>query len=138
MLPARASAKVDFRLVPNQTPKQVLEQLRAHLDAQGFADVEIEFLGGGPAAQTDPDDPFIKIVVETANDIYDKPMQIDPMIGGSGPNYPFVHVLGQPVATAGCGYPGSNAHAPNENLRLDLYLKHAQHVVRILKAFSEA
>ncbi len=138
VLPARASAKVDFRLVPNQTPKQVLEQLRAHLDAQGFADVEIEFLGGGPAAQTDPDDPFIKIVVETANDIYDKPMQIDPMIGGSGPNYPFVHVLGQPVATAGCGYPGSNAHAPNENLRLDLYLKHAQHVVRILKAFSEA
>lgn len=138
VLPAKASAKVDFRLVPNQTPKQVLEQLRAHLDANGFSDVKIEFLGGGPAARTDPDDPFIKVVVDTAEEVYGAPMQIVPMIGGSGPNYPFVHVLNQPVATAGCGYPGTNAHAPNENMRVDLYLKHAQHVVRILKAFSEA
>ena len=138
VLPAKASAKVDFRLVPEQTPKQVLEQLRAHLDAEGFSDVEITFLGGGPAGRTDPDDPFIKIVVDTAEEIYGTPMQIVPMIGGSGPNYPFVHVLNQPVATAGCGYPGTNAHAPNENMRLDLYTKHAQHVVRILKAFSES
>jgi len=138
VLPAKASAKVDFRLVPEQTPKQVLEQLRAHLDAEGFSDVEITFLGGGPAARTDPDDPFIKIVVDTAEEIYGTPMQIVPMIGGSGPNYPFVHVLNQPVATAGCGYPGTNAHAPNENMRLDLYTKHARHVVRILKAFSES
>ena len=107
VLPAKASAKVDFRLVPNQTPKQVLEQLRAHLDAQGFSDVRIEFLGGGPAARTDPDDPFIKVVVDTAEEVYGTPMQIVPMIGGSGPNYPFVHVLNQPVATAGCGYPGT-------------------------------
>ncbi len=136
VLPARASAKVDFRLVPNQTPPEVLEQLRAHLDAEGFSDIEIKFLGGGPPARTDPDDPFIKTVVETATEIYGTPMQIVPMIGGSGPNYPFVHVLNQPVATAGCGYPGTNAHAPNENMRLDLYVKHAKHVVRILKEFS--
>jgi acetylornithine deacetylase/succinyl-diaminopimelate desuccinylase-like protein len=36
VLPAKASAKVDFRLVPDQTPPQVLKQLRAHLDAEGF------------------------------------------------------------------------------------------------------
>ncbi|MBM3145167.1 MAG: M20/M25/M40 family metallo-hydrolase [Chloroflexi bacterium] len=137
VLPAKASAKVDFRLLPNQTPRQVIEQLRAHLDAEGFSDVEIAFLGGGPAARTDPDDPFIQLVVATAAEVYGLPMKIVPMVGGSGPNYPFVHVLGQPVATAGCGYPGSHAHAPNENIRLDLYVKHAKHVVRILKAFSE-
>ena len=39
VLPARASAKVDFRLVPDQTPEEVLRELRAHLDAEGFADV---------------------------------------------------------------------------------------------------
>jgi acetylornithine deacetylase/succinyl-diaminopimelate desuccinylase-like protein len=64
------------------------------------------------------------------------PMQISPMIGGSGPNYPFIHDLKLPVVTAGAGYLGTLAHAPNENLRLDLYLKHARHMVRIIKEFG--
>ena len=41
VLPAEASAKMDFRLVPDQRPRDVFDKLRAHLDDQGFADVEI-------------------------------------------------------------------------------------------------
>jgi acetylornithine deacetylase/succinyl-diaminopimelate desuccinylase-like protein len=134
--PARASAKVDFRLVPDQTPEQVLKQLRAHLDAEGFSDVQITFLGGEPPARTDPDDPFVELVVRTAEPIYGLPMQKVPTVGGSGPSHPFVHLLKQPVVTAGAGYPGTLAHAPNENLRLDLYLKHAKHMLRILEEFG--
>ena len=137
VLPARASAKVDFRLVPDQHPLEILDQLRIHLDNQGFDDVQIDYLGGEPPARTDPDDPFVKLVVETAEPVYGRLMQIVPMVGGSGPSYPFVHLLKLPVVTAGPGYPGSLAHAPNENLRLDLYLKHAKHMVRILKTFGE-
>ena len=135
VLPARASAKVDFRLVPDQTPEQVLTALRAHLDAEGFSDVHINFLGGEAPARTDPDDPFVKLVVDTALPVYGAPMQIIPLSGGSGPNHPFVHHLKLPVATAGVGYPGTNAHAPNENIRLDLYLKGAQHIARIIQEF---
>ena len=135
--PAFASAKVDFRLVPNQKPQDILKKLRAHLDAEGFSDVKIDYLGGEAAARTDPDDPFIKIVVDTAEEIYETPMEIVPMIGGSGPNYPFVHDLKLPVATAGAGYPGTLAHAPNENIRLDLYLKHARHMARVMMEFSK-
>ena len=135
--PARASAKVDFRLVPTQKPEDILKKLRAHLDTQGFSDVEIAFLGGEPAARTDPDDPFIKIVADTAVEIYESPMEIVPMIGGSGPSYPFVHDLGLPVATMGLGYPDTRAHAPNENIGLDLYLKHAKHMARVVKEFAK-
>ena len=135
--PAFASAKVDFRLVPNQKPEDILKKLRAHLDAEGFRDVKIDFLGGEPAARTDPDDPFVKIVVDTAEEVYDAKMEIVPMIGGSGPNYPFVHDLGLPVVTMGLGYPDTKAHAPNENIRLDLYLQHAKHMVRVIKEFSK-
>jgi acetylornithine deacetylase/succinyl-diaminopimelate desuccinylase-like protein len=138
VLPAKASAKVDFRLVPDQTPSQVLAQLRQHLDDEGFSDVEIEFLGGGPPARTDPDDPFIKVVIETANDVYEFPMESVPMTGGSGPNHAFIHELNLPVATAGIGYPGTNAHAPNENIRLDLYVLGAKHIARILKEFAKS
>ena len=135
--PARASAKVDFRLVPEQMPEEIVKKLRAHLDAQGFTDVKIDFLGGEPAARTNPDDPFIKLIVDTAADIYDAPMELVPTVGGSGPNYPFVHDLNLPVATMGLGHPDTRAHAPNENIRLDLYLKHAKHMARVVKEFAK-
>jgi acetylornithine deacetylase/succinyl-diaminopimelate desuccinylase-like protein len=137
VLPAKASAKVDFRLVPDQTPEDILKKLRAHLDAHGFSDIEIAFLGGEAPARTDPDDPFVSLVVEAARDVYGVPQQINPMVGGSGPNAIFQKALKVPIVTAGAGYPGTGAHAPNENLRLDLYLKAARHMVRILKAFGE-
>jgi acetylornithine deacetylase/succinyl-diaminopimelate desuccinylase-like protein len=136
VLPARASAKVDFRLVPGQHPDDILKKLRAHLDAEGFSDVQITDLGGDPPARTDPDDPFIQLVVKTSEEIYEMPMQLVPMIGGSGPSYPFVHDLNLPVATAGLGYPETRAHAPNENIRVDLYIKHARHMARIIKEFA--
>lgn len=138
VLPAQASAKVDFRLVAGQTPQQVLEQLREHLDQEGFDDIQITYLGGGPAASTDPDDPFVKLVVDTAPEAFGKPMELVPMVGGSGPSYAFVHTLKLPVVTTGIGYPGGNAHAPDENIRIDLYLKGAKHIARILQAFGDS
>lgn len=138
VLPAQASAKVDFRLVPDQTPRKVLEQLRRHLDEEGFSDIKIEFLGGEPAARTDPDHPFVKMVVETSTEAFGQQMELVPMVGGSGPNYEFVHILKLPVVTTGIGYPGGNAHAPDENIRIDLYLKGAKHVARIIQAFGQS
>jgi acetylornithine deacetylase/succinyl-diaminopimelate desuccinylase-like protein len=138
VLPARANAKVDFRLVPDQTPEQVVDQLRAHLDAEGFSDVQVRLLGGEAPGRTDPDHPFVQLVVDTAAEVYGKPMQIVPMVGGSGPNHVFLEALHLPVVTAGVGHPGAQAHAPNENMRLDLYLKGAQHIARILQAFGQS
>jgi acetylornithine deacetylase/succinyl-diaminopimelate desuccinylase-like protein len=137
VLPARASAKIDFRLVPDQSPADVLAQLRAHLDAQGFSDIQITDLGGEAPGRTDPDHPFVQMVAETARQVYEKPVRLVPSSGGSGPNFPFLHYLNLPVATAGVGYPGAQVHAPNENIRLDLYLKGARHIARILKEFGE-
>lgn len=136
VLPAKASAKVDFRLAMGQTPEQILTGLRSHLDAEGFADVQITPMGCEPPARTDPDDAFIQLVVDTATEVYGVPMQKMPMIGGSGPNHPFIHHLGLPIATMGIGYPDTRAHAPNENIRVDLYLKGAQHMLRVIQAFG--
>jgi di/tripeptidase len=74
--------------------------------------------------------------VNAAEPVYGHKMQITPLTGGSGPNYPFIHFLKLPVVTAGVGYPGAHAHAPNENIRIDLYLKASQHVARILCEFG--
>jgi acetylornithine deacetylase/succinyl-diaminopimelate desuccinylase-like protein len=136
VLPAEASAKVDFRLIPNQDPQEVLLQLRNHLNNEGFSDIEITFLGGEAPARTDPDDPFLQMVVESAREVYGVPMMIQPMSGGSGPNHAFIHHLKVPVATAGVGYPGSRAHAPNENLVIDNFIDGVKHTARILITFG--
>jgi acetylornithine deacetylase/succinyl-diaminopimelate desuccinylase-like protein len=134
--PAKASAKVDFRLVPNQTPEEILEKLRVHLDAQGFEDIKIDYLGGEAPGRTNPDDPFAQLVVNASEEVYGVPQDIVPMLGGSGPNHAFLHYLDLPVATCGLGYPGSQVHAPNENIRIDLYLKASRHMARIFKEFA--
>lgn len=137
VLPAQASAKVDFRLVPDQKPEQVGKQLRNHLDSHGFGDVEIKELGGEPAGRTDLDDPFLQLVVRSAEEVYGVPQLINPMVGGSGPNHTFLHILQLPIATAGVGYPGSQSHAPNENLVIENFVNGTRHTARIIYEFGE-
>ena len=138
VLPAQARAKVDFRLVPNQEPRDVLEKLRAHLVAQGFEDIEVVLLGGEPPARTDPRHPLVGLVVEAARDVYGAPQRIVPMTGGSGPNYLFVRRLGIPVVTLGVGYPGGQVHAPNEHVVVANLLLGAKHTARVISRFAEA
>ena len=52
MLPARAMAKMDFRLVPDQDPHDIMAKLRRHLDSHGFGDIEIRKFGGEHPART--------------------------------------------------------------------------------------
>jgi acetylornithine deacetylase/succinyl-diaminopimelate desuccinylase-like protein len=138
VLPAEARAKVDFRLVPKQTPEKVLAQLRKHLDHQGFEDVEIVNLGGNPPAKTDPDHPAVMMAVVAAQDVYDKPTRVVPMIGGSGPNFLFQKYLGVPIISSGAGDHLGRAHAPNESIDLDLYVRGAKHFARILALMGES
>jgi len=136
VLPAFARAKVDFRMVPDQTPEEVLANLRRHLDAEGFPDVEITYLGGGRPAKTDPDHPFIRVANEAAADAYGQPPVISPMIGGSGPNWPFTNVLQLPITTCGIGYPGGQVHAPNEHFVMEHYVRGVKHAARIVEGFA--
>jgi acetylornithine deacetylase/succinyl-diaminopimelate desuccinylase-like protein len=136
VLPAKASAKIDFRLVPEQTPEKIFAQLRNHLDKQGFGDIEISFLGGESPARTDPDHPFVNLVVDSAKDVYGMPMIVIPMVGGSGPNHLFIRHLNVPIVTAGVSYPGSQNHAPNENIRVVDFLKGTKHLARIISEFA--
>lgn len=138
VIPAHASAKVDFRLVPNQTPAEIEAKLRAHLDAQGFSDIHIHAYGGGRPAKVDPDDPFVRLTNETALEVYGIEPIIEPMIGGSGPSYPFIHILKVPVVLAGVGYPGGRAHAPNENIRIPDFINGIRHTARIVARFASA
>ena len=137
VLPSQATAKVDFRLVPNQDPEKVRQSLRAHLDANGFADIEVVYLGGQKPGRVDPQNSYVQLALQTARVVYGKEPSLIPLVGGSGPIFPFVSGLRMPVVTCGVGYPGTRAHAPNENLRLSDLRLGAKHTAHFIAACAE-
>jgi len=118
VLPSRGLVKLDFRLVPDQKPARVVEQLESHLQRNGFGDIEVIPMAGEGPGRTPLDDPFVKIVCDAAREAYGMEPLIRVSSAGTGPAAPFRDVLGVPFATAGCGYPGSRGHAPDENIRI--------------------
>lgn len=112
IVPHRATAKVDSRLVPNQTPDIVERRLREHLDAQGFTDVIIRRLGGYPPAQTSVGAPLVQAAIGVYNK-YGKTPLVQPWLAGSAPYYVFTDRLGLPLVTGGIGH-GAGQHAFNE------------------------
>jgi acetylornithine deacetylase/succinyl-diaminopimelate desuccinylase-like protein len=136
VLPAEASAKLDFRLVPDQDPYDLLEKLRAHLDAQGFADIEILAEGPEFPARTDPGDPLVGAVVEAARQAYGAEPVVKPLMAATGPMYELCQRWGLPAAGAGIGWAGSRGHSPNENIRLDDLRQGIKHIALIMSEFS--
>jgi len=66
VLPARAMAKMDFRLVPDQDPDDILRKLKAHLGSEGYDDVAVTKLGAAEPVVTPLDHPFVQRVVSSA------------------------------------------------------------------------
>ena len=112
ILPHVATAKLDSRLVPDQTPDEALRLIRAHLDAQGFQDVVLRKLSGYPPAQTSVEAPLVRAAIGVFNKAGLVPT-VAPRLAGSAPYYVFTERLRLPMVAAGLGY-GTGAHAPNE------------------------
>ena len=121
VLPARAMAKMDFRLVPDQDPDDILAKLRAHLEAGGYGDIQVIKLGGAEPVVTPIEHPFVQRVIQISETIAGKPPSIHPIVGGT---LPLLGALRRYVGVPGLmapgnpGYWASGAHAPNEHIRL--------------------
>ena len=136
VLPARAAAKLDFRLVPDQDPYDILEKLRAHLDGGGFEDVEIVVEGPEFPARTDPDDPLVDAVVRAARRIYDGEPVVKPLMAGTGPMYELCQRWGLPAVGAGVGHSASRSHSPNENICLEDLRQGIKHIALLMEEYS--
>src|SRR5437867_5119144 len=88
VLPAVASAKIDFRLVPDLTPEKVTTLLRAHLDRRGCQDVEIKPGHGAPPSRWPTDSATAMAAVEACRDTYGTETAVCPLLAGSGPMAP--------------------------------------------------
>ena len=113
ILPHRAVAKLDLRLVPDMTAADALAALKAHLAKRGFGDIEVNMTGGYDPTSTARD----AMVIRAQEAVYRR-SRIEPILlprnAGSWPGYVFT---GEPLKLAaghfGLGH-GSGAHAPDE------------------------
>jgi acetylornithine deacetylase/succinyl-diaminopimelate desuccinylase-like protein len=113
MLPARAVAKLDLRLVPDMTYDGAIAALKAHLAKRGFGDIEVNPSGGYDPTSTAPDAGIIR----AQSSVYEK-HGLQPVLwprnAGSYPGYVFTgEPLKLPAGHFGLGH-GSGAHAPDE------------------------
>ena len=117
IVPAKAMAKVDFRLVPNLTMEKVDELVQQHLKKHNIDYLDFKSLGGYDPAKTPVNHPYVQMVKAVSAEITGKPVEIIPIAAGSGPAYLFTPYV--PICMAGNDAVGLNGHAPNENMPAD-------------------
>lgn len=136
VLPRRASAKIDFRLVPDQRAEDILQKLRDHLRRQAFGEFTVRAYGLEEPWKTPFDAPIVDVVAETAEDVYGEPPIILPTMAATGPMHVVCGQFGTPAVGTGIGHAHANVHGPDENIRLDDYLQGIKHIALILDRFA--
>lgn len=113
ILPHKAVAKLDLRLVPDMTAAESLAAVKAHLAKRGFGDIEVNMSGGYDPTST----PANAALIRAATNVYRR-SGVDPIVmprlAGSWPGYVFTgDPLRLPAGHFGLGH-GDGAHAPDE------------------------
>ncbi|HKT38575.1 MAG TPA: M20/M25/M40 family metallo-hydrolase [Ktedonobacterales bacterium] len=122
VLPAHAMAKIDFRLVPDQDPNDILAKLKVHLTANGYDDVRVTVFGNAEPVVTPIEEPFVQRIARIARAFGDQQPSITPLFGGT---LPLLGALRRHVGVPGLSVPGdpvywaNGAHSPNEHVRLE-------------------
>jgi acetylornithine deacetylase/succinyl-diaminopimelate desuccinylase-like protein len=136
VLPAEATAKLDFRLIPDQDPEEIRRLLRKHLDRHGFEKVEILEGEGEKPARSDPASTVGRAMIESVREMHGEPV-LWPFMPATGPMHPVVADLGVPtVLPVGVGRPDNRIHAPNENIHAADYINAVRLMCRVWERFG--
>lgn len=125
VLPAYAMAKISCRLVPDQDPDEVADQMRAYLEQHAPPTIrwELEVMHGGPASITDRKSPWVQALAQAMEQAWG----VRPVYKREGGSIPVVaqiqEILGKDSVLTGFGLPDGNLHGPNENLHLPTWRK---------------
>jgi acetylornithine deacetylase/succinyl-diaminopimelate desuccinylase-like protein len=136
VIPAKATAKVSFRVVPNQDQDKVVESFRRFLKDNAPTGIEIELrvLSASPAIMVNPQHPAIQVAARVFSQVLGKPT-VFTRSGGSIPVVgDFANHLRIPTVLMGFGLPDDGLHSPNEKYRIENYYKG---IVTIAHFFDE-
>lgn len=138
IIPSKAVAKLDCRLVPNQSPEKIGHLIAKQLKQNGFGDVKV-ILGQGEAPFRTPlDNKFVKLCKKVGDQVYgEQNCRLIPNMAGSGPAQQFGGRLNLPIVMVGIDYAGSGPHSPNEHIRIKDYQQGSYYVAQVLRKLAE-
>lgn len=138
VIPAKASAKISFRLVSGMDPQKIRAAFRAHVEAMLPADVTVKFTphGGSPAITVPADGEFLHQALAGLSDEWGK----QAVITGSGGSIPvvgdFKSILGLDTLLIGFAHVDDQIHSPNEKYDLESFHRGIRSWVRVLGALA--
>ncbi|MCZ4431123.1 M20/M25/M40 family metallo-hydrolase [Agrobacterium sp. SOY23] len=138
VIPARASAKISFRLVSNMDPRKIRDTFRAHARARIPADCSVTFTdhGGSPALTVPSEGALLNKALAALTREWGKPA----VIIGDGGSIPvggeFKRILGMDTLFIGFAQNDDRIHSPNEKYDLTSFHKGIRSWVRLLDAFA--
>lgn len=121
IIPARASAKISMRLVPNQDPERIAAQFEQYIQAGAPRSVRVavRLLSASDPVAVAVDSVAIRAALIALRKAFGR----QPVLQRDGGSIPAVthikKVLGADTVLLGFGLPNENAHGPNEFLKLD-------------------
>lgn len=139
VIPAKASAKVSFRLVSDMDPRKIRESFRAHVRARIPADCSVTFTdhGGSPALTVPLEGSLLDQALAALTREWGKPA----VIIGDGGSIPvggeFKRILGIETLFIGFAQNDDRVHSPDEKYDLASFHKGIRSWVRLLDAFAQ-
>lgn len=136
VLPSKAAAKLDMRLVPDQRPDDIAKKFEEYLRAKGYCDFRVTWLGAERPARTDPDSRIVRVIKEAGAELFGKEPLLYPTSPGTGPMYQVAAQFGTPAVGVGISNPESRVHGPDENIRVSDFLDGIKFMALVLERFA--
>ena len=134
VIPARATAKVSMRLVPDQPPAETFALYKSYVESlcpKGIT-LDVRLIHSGDAIVVSTDNPYVRAATTAMHDVFSK----DTVFIRSGGSIPivgdFIRSLGTPTILMGFGLPDDNLHAPNEKFHLANFYRGIESIIRFL------
>ena len=138
VIPAKATAKVSFRLVPRQDPDKVIAAFRRWVEAQTPKGIraEVRVLSAVPGLVVNPDHPAIDVAAKAFGDVFGR-KTVFIRSGGSIPIVgDFATHLGIPTILMGFGLPDDGLHSPNEKYKVENYYLGIMTIAHFLEQYA--
>jgi acetylornithine deacetylase/succinyl-diaminopimelate desuccinylase-like protein len=139
VIPARASAKVSMRLVPNQDWKVILASLEKYVSEMTTPGVEVklDLLGAAPPVLSSIDNGAARALRAAYKEAFDKETTLI-RVGGSIPvAVDFQEAVGAPIVISGIAQADNAIHSPNEHFVIDNYHRGIDAVIRMICGFAD-
>ena len=138
VIPCEASAKIDMRLVKDQTPSDILRKFQAHARNRGFGDIEViahpfQYC----PSKTPLGHPLSQVVIGAVGEAFGTEPLLEPVSGGSNPGHLFREKLGIPTVRVTYATADEGSHGPNENLSVDFFRKGILTTVKLMECLDK-